>query len=272
MNTIQYPDSGNTFEDASLLRNAVYFSTAARAYSAQFILNQPLNVSQRILDFLTIKAFEEFMTSTEDLLGWLFTLEEWQPGNPEFSLFILLNKIKVGAKDKKNNYTEERAVSILSGLDKDGFRQLFHIPTDKELVSSGYPGEFISKINHSIPFKLDGWQKFTSNRAEQDRGRVHMFNKFKHHMLAFPTTTNNSNKIWLPTSIKYNKTLNFVSIGQGWLESSANELRELVGNSIGAQAVLHDTLALILITRYREQYITPQWLIDAYQTDYILRQ
>jgi len=110
---ILYPDSGNPLEDASVLRNAVYFSTAERAYSAKLLLQQPLNITQRTLDFLVIRAFEEFMTSTEDLIGWLFTLQEWQPGNAEYSLFYLLDKISVG---KRGYYEEKRAVSLLSGL------------------------------------------------------------------------------------------------------------------------------------------------------------
>src|SRR3990172_9299273 len=96
MEGILYPDSGAGFEDASVLRNAVYFSTAERAYSAELVLTRPLNVNQQTLDFLVVRAFEEFMTSTEDLTGWLFTLQEWQPGNARYSLFILLDKIQVG--------------------------------------------------------------------------------------------------------------------------------------------------------------------------------
>ena len=98
IHNILYPDSGNPLEDASVLQNAVYFSTAARAYSAQLILQQPLNMNQRAVDFLVIKAFEEFMTSTEDLIGWLFTLKEWKPGNAEYSLFLLLDRIHVGKR------------------------------------------------------------------------------------------------------------------------------------------------------------------------------
>jgi len=43
--------------------------------SAQLILQQPLSANQRVLDFLSVKAFEEFMTSTEDMVGWFKKLE-----------------------------------------------------------------------------------------------------------------------------------------------------------------------------------------------------
>lgn len=266
MHNILYPDSGNPLEDASVLRNAVYFSTEERAYSAQLMLQQPLNVNQRTLDFLVIKAFEEFMTSTEDLIGWLFTLQEWQPGNAEYSLFLLLDKIRVG---KRGYYEEKRALSLLSSLDGEGFRALCHIPKDDELISSGFPRELLDNIKRSMPRKLEGWLKIANRRAEQGRGWVRMFNKLKHHMLAFPTRVRDKDEIWMPTSINFNKEGHYIKLGQGWLESSVNELRRKAGDAIAAQAILHDTLAVILITRYNEKYVVPQWVIKAYQTDYL---
>jgi len=261
---ILYPDSGNPLEDASILRNAVYFSTAERAYSAHFVLQHHLNVNQRTVDFLVIKAYEEFMTSTEDLIGWLFTLEKWQPGNAEFCLFLLLDKIKVGQRD----YQEERAVSLLSGLNEEGFRTLCHIPTVDELITSGFSKELADNMKRSMPRKLEGWLKIAQRRAEQGRGWVHMFNKFKHHMLAFPTKVRGKDEIWMPTSIKFNRDYG-IGLGQGWLESSIKELRRLAGDAIAAQAILHDTLAIILMSRYDEKYTVPEWVIKAYQTDYL---
>ena len=265
MSNVRYPDSGSPYEDASVLRNAVHFSTAQRAYSAQLILQQPLNVSQQTLNFLVVKAFEEFMTSTEDLSAWLFVLQKWQPGNAEFSLFNLLDKITVG----KGYYTEEQAVSILSSLNVDSFRKLFHIPKDGELIASGVSKKLVDSIGRGMKFKLDGWLNITRRRAERGRGWVHMFNKCKHHMYAFPTRARNKNEVWIPTYIRFEKAQNRVRLGQGWLEASTENLRRLAGDAIGAQAVLHDTLALILTTRYDERYEPPQWVIRAYQTDYL---
>ncbi len=266
MQNVLYPDTGSQFEDAAILRNAVYFATAERAYSAQLLLGQPLNVSQQILDFLVVRAFEEFMASTEDLIGWLFTLQEWQPGNAQFSLLFLLNKIKVGKKDA---YEEARAVSLLSDLGGEGFRELCHIPKDEELINLGFSAELLDNINRGMTKKLEGWLEIATRRVEQDRGRVRMFNKFKHHMLAFPTRERGKEEIWMPTSIRLHKEPNYIGLGRGWLESSTAELRRLAGDAIGAQAVLHDTLAVILSTRYNEKYVVPQWVFRAYQTDYI---
>jgi hypothetical protein len=265
MKNILYPDSGNPLEDASVLRNAVYFSTAERVYAAQLILQQPLKVTQTTLNFLVVKAFEEFMTATEDMIGWLFALKEWQPGNAEFSLFLLLDRITVG----KGDYKEERAVSLLSEVDDEGFRELLHIPKDEDLIASGVSQKVVDKIGGSIRFKLDGWRKTAEKRMEQKRGWVRMFNKFKHHMLAFPTRDRNKAEIWLPTRIIFNKVRNHIVLSEGRLDASANELRRLAGDAIAVQAVLHDTLAMILSTRYGEKYVAPQWAIKASQTDYL---
>ena len=95
MKDFRYPDTGSPYDDATILKNVVYFSTAARAHSAQLILEQPLGIGQQELLFSAVEAFSEFMTSTEDMLGWFFTLQEWQPGNTEFSLLLLFTISKV---------------------------------------------------------------------------------------------------------------------------------------------------------------------------------
>lgn len=266
-----YPDSGSPFEDASILRNAVYFSTAQRAHSAQLILQQPLGVNQRVLALLLLRAFEEFMTSTEDMVGWLFALQEWQPGNVEFSLFLLLDRIRVGSKSKGIDHTEARAVSFLSGLDEQGFRNLVHVPNDSELLASGMPKDRVEAINRGMASKLEGWRRIANRRAEQGRGWVRAFNKLKHHMLAFPTREHGKEEIWLPSRIRFDRSRNRVLLERAWLEVSTDEVRRLAGDSIAAQAVLHDTLALILLTRYGEKYNVPQWVTKASQTDYLWR-
>lgn len=265
-----YPDSGSSFEDASILRNAVYFSTAQRAHSAQLILQRPFGVNQRELAFLSLRAFEEFMTSAEDMVGWLFALREWQPGNAEFSLLLLVDRIRVGQK-RGVDHTEATAVSLLEKLDEHGFRNLIHVPNDSELLASGMPQEEVERIRGGMASKLGGWRRIAKKRAEQGRVRVRAFNKLKHHMLAFPTQERDKEEIWLPTRIGFDKLHNRVLLGRAWLEVSADEARRLAGDAIAAQAVLHDTLALILVTRYGEEYAAPQWVIRASQTDYLWR-
>ncbi len=271
MSSILYADSGGLLEDKHILKNAVYFSTAQRVFSAKLLLQHNLGVSNQILSYLVVKAFEEFMTSTEDLIGWIFVLEYWKPGNAEYSLINLLDKTQVGKIIKGKNYTEERAISILSKLDVEGFRKFVHIPTDSELKSTSIDKTIIERINKSMPYKLDGWLKMANKRAEQDRGYVRAFNKLKHLMLAVPTQERGKNEVWLPSSIRFYKNPVRVGIGNVWIEISANHIRELAGNAIAAQTVLHDTLATILHIRYNEEYIAPQWAVETVSSDYMLR-
>jgi hypothetical protein len=272
MSEILYPDNGNPCEDAGILRNAVNFSTAARVFSAQLVTQQPLNVRKMTLRFLVVKAFEEYMTSTEDMLGWLFALIEWKPGDPEFCLFRLIDKIQVGRQIRDSDYSEDKAKDILSKLDVVGFRKLFHIPESTELLSIGKDEDFTNRIERSLIYKLDGWQHVANQRATQNRGLVHMFNKCKHHMYAFPTNERGKEEIWMPTSIELEKEKKQFNVGRGWIEVNADLIRKFVGDAIAAQALLHDTLAIILTTRYKEEYSPPEWLLKVLESDHIFRE
>ena len=254
-----YPDYGNALEDAYIIRNAVYFSTEARVYSAELIIKENLDVGQKTLNFLVVRAFEEFMTSSEDLLGWLFALNEWKPGTAENSLFVLLDRIQVGRK----RYSEKNAVVLLEELDEERFRRVFHIPEDEELISMGISGGFVDKLRSSLAFKIDGWLRIARIRAGEERGRVGMFNKLKHHMIAFPTKERGKDEVWVPYNVKTGESE--IRLGRGWLRADAKNIRRFVGDAIGAQAVLHDTLACILIARYGEQYSRPNWIDKAYE-------
>jgi hypothetical protein len=62
------------------------------------------------------------------------------------------------------------------------------------------------------------------------------------------------------------KKQNQIKLGRGWLVANPNNIRRLISDAIIAQAVLHDTLALILLTRYGEQYRQQHWVVRANQT------
>ncbi len=259
MSNMSYPDSGYALEDASVLRNAIEYSIAFRVYSAQSLLQQPLGVDKRLLSYLVLKAFEEFMTSTEDLLGWLFALKEWQPGNAEFSLVRLLDTINIGPQKEKD------AVELLSKLDEQGFRQLLHIPIRQELIDTKVSIELADSIDNAIRAKLNGWLKVANIRLESDRGRVRAFNKLKHHMLAFDSPLH-KDQVFIPSDIRIDRAQNLVRIKTANIEVSANMLIRFANDAVLAQAVLWDTLALILMTRFGESYNPPQWVINAYNT------
>ena len=271
MKKILYPYSGSPFDDAAILRNAVDFSTASRAHSAYLVLHQALGANQQELSYLAVEAFAEFMTSTEDMLGWLFVLENWQPGTAEFSLLLLLDEIAVGRQSnrKKIDCTEARAVSLLSDLDEQGFRELSHIPSHDDLIASGMSIEESERITHGMTAKLEGWRRIVNRRAEQDRGWVRAYNKLKHHLLAFPTQEHDKDEIFVPSRITFRKGENRILMEKAWLEVSSNQVRRWSGDAIAAQAVLHDTLALILVTRYGVKYSIPEWVVRAYRNDFL---
>lgn len=67
---IEYPDNGNLLEDASMLRNAVQFTTAQRAFSADLLLRQLLTeLDERTVRFEAVDAFCAEITATEDVLA-----------------------------------------------------------------------------------------------------------------------------------------------------------------------------------------------------------
>ncbi len=61
-------------------------------------------------------------------------------------------------------------------------------------------------------------------------------------------------------------------LGRGWIEVSTTQIRRFAGDAIAAQAILSDTLALILKCRYGEEYMVPEWVITASRNDYIWQQ
>jgi hypothetical protein len=179
MESIQYAAILN---NEAVLTNAAQFTTAQRAFVAKLIPTTDIldKCPQQDLDFLALQVFSEFMTATEDLLGWIAVLREWHPDD-DYSLFRLLDSVRVGQE------LESEIIEYLSMLDPEGMRALLHIPSDNELSAMGLQPEEVAKVNISIPAKLEGFLKVAHLRAKNDRGLVKGFNKVKHMLLAIPT-------------------------------------------------------------------------------------
>jgi len=211
------------------------------------------------------------MQSTEDMLGWLFALQEWQPGTFEFSLFHLLYRIQVGrhALKKVPDYREERAVALLHGLDEQGFRRLIHIPSDEDLRTSGAPADLCGQIATALTPKLEGWRRIASRRADQDRGLVRAFNKLKHQMLALRTRTADKDEVWMPIEVAHDSDAKRTRLRGASLVVSSGNVRRWAGDAIAAQAILWDTLGLILWLRYGVEPSPPAWVLKAYAADYL---
>ena len=199
------------------------------------------------------------MTASEDLLGWVFVLREWEPGNAKKALLSLLDRIQVG----RGQYVENAAVDYLDGLDVEGFRGLVHLPDNRDLIAGGMPCDVAESISRSLQYKLDGFRRIVKLRAEQNRGWVRTFNKLKHLFLAFPTSERGSIEIWVPTEFKL--TSDRATMGRAWLSASADEATRYARDAIVAQAVLHDTLAIILQARFGDEYQPQLWVLEAAQ-------
>lgn len=260
----QYPDAGNMLEDKSVLRNALTFTLAQRAFLADHWLHLPLDqMAPNVLAFVTLEAFGAQMTACEDTLGWLFALRDWQPGTAARSLIANLDTIQVG----RNEYDEAHAFAFLASIDAPMLRQILHIPADDELRVAGLSDELIAKVETSLPHKLDGLRRIVDLRSRSRRTQVEAFNKLKHMLLAFPSVDPQSN--WHVQLIKgrgYEGSeihLNTVT-----LEVSPANVKQMAGDALAMQVQLWDILSLILWVRFGEKAEQSPWLAHALDHGY----
>lgn len=252
----RYPDSGHMLEDASVLRNALMFTTAQRAYVADSLLHQPFDqMPENVIAFLTLEAFGAEMTAMEDTLGWLFALRDWRPGTAASCLMANLDSIQVGRGD----YDEGHAIEFLSSLDGPKLREVLHVPSDEALRKAGLGEELIAKVDHSLPYKLEGLRRIAERRAEANRTRVEAFNKLKHMLLAFPARETDS-KVVVQLIKGRGYKQGEIHLNTVTLEVSAANIHNMAGNALAMQAQLWDMLAMILWVRFDERHDDPRWV------------
>ena len=245
----------------AVLANAAQFTTAQRAFIAKLIPITDIldQFPQQILDFLALQAFSEFITATEDLLGWIAVLREWNPAD-DYSLFEQLDKVMVGPK------LESDVLDYLTGLDTDGLRGLLQVPSDDELLAMGLRPEEVAKIDDSILAKLDGFLKVANFRTRDNRGLVKGFNKVKHMLLAIPTDVSEGHQVLLPkigsVTPPSDDSPRRVKIDGARIDTTPHYIRGRVRQTLEIQAVLCDVLQFILYTRYQQPYIHSQWVHD----------
>lgn len=237
-----YPDSGEMLEDAGVLRNAVTFTIAQRAYVADSLLHKHFEgLPENVMAMITLEAFGAEMTSMEDTLGWLFALKEWEPGTAAKCLLANLDTIQVG----RGEHGEDQAAEILSTLDGPRLRQILHIPVDDDLRKAGASDELVEAVEKALPYKLDSLRRVADRRRESGRARVAAFNKLKHMLLAFPIRDDEGKP-----QIELIKGRGYASgeihLNTVTLEVSAANIEIMAGNALAAQATLWDSLALIL--------------------------
>jgi hypothetical protein len=247
----------------AVLANAAHFMTGQRAFVAKLVpINDILEkLPQQELDFLALQAFSEFMTATEDLIGWVSVLRQWNPVE-EYSLFQLLDSVWVGPE------LEFEVIDYLSKLDTDGLRGLLHVPSDHELLAMGLRSEEVAQINGSIHSKLEGFLKVARLRTGNKRGLVKGFNKVKHMLLAIPTDTFEGHQVLLPkiggiTPAGDNSPRKTIIDGAR-IDTNSDYIRGRVRRTLEIQAILCDVMQFILYARYQQPYVHPKWVHEVY--------
>ncbi len=251
----RYPDEGHMLGDASVLRNALTFTIAQRAYVADSLLHQPFDkMPLNVIAFNTLEAFGVEMTAMEDTLGWLFALRDWQPGTAAYCLMANLDSIQVG----RGNHDEQHAIEFLTSLDGPKLREVLHLSGDETLRKAGLGADLIAKVDHSLPYKLDGLHRIAERRAEANRTRVEAFNKLKHMLLAFPIHESSSR-----TVVELIKGRGYkdgeIHLNTVTLEVAAANIENMASNALAMQASLWDVLALILWVKFDERLDPPPW-------------
>lgn len=261
-NSLRYPDSGGMYEDRSILRNAVLFTTAQRAYVAGKILVLPLDeLPPEQLAFLAVEAFGQYVVTLEDSIGWLLVFRNWNPGTPDGSLFAQLDQVNV------NPTTEEKLRELLESLDPDGYRRLVHMPSSEELADSGWPGADVEKVNIAMEEQLTGHQRLMERRLRKERATVRAYNKSKHMGLGLLGRIDGELQVRLLTSeTGYNDPVVGVRLGGAILRCDAGEIRDRAVQTIQMQAVLNDLLRTLLWVRFGEFLEPPEWVSEAYES------
>lgn len=255
---LKYPEDEHPLDDANILRSTVYFGTAQRAYSAQRILEAPLDkLPSHARAYLAVDAFMAEMTGSEDLLGWVLVLTDWRPGTFETCLARLVDKVNV------NDKSELRAEELLLSLDASALRALFHIPDDQDLAATGFSEAFREQVRTAIPAHLSGLKAMVEGRRRDNRGYVVAFNKLKHMLFATPMLVGDQIRVIVPSFHDYDRNANSVKLRTVSIGCEAEDIRLLASRAVIAQAVLNSLLGVILITRYGEPYKTPPWCKDA---------
>lgn len=257
-----YPRDNIHFDDAAIIRNAVNFATAQRAFEAASILRQPIEGLDALhRAFLLVAAFEAEMEATEDTLGWLFALREWQPGIAQKSLLALVDRVQIRVR---GDYTEEKAIALLDGLSPIDARRILHLPSDEELAAAGVDAPLREQIARALPHMIDGVRRTALKRSEAARTRVDAFNKSKHFLVARPVLKDGKPTVWWPAAKLQDGAFHVKNLH---MEASPEVIRAHAGRAVVAQAVLNSLLGLILMFRFREPYETPDWVLDAFRLD-----
>lgn len=257
-----YPDSKGRYDDRNVLGNAVVFTTAQRARAGARILNEPFErLTDLELAFVAVDAFQQWVQSSEDALGWLFVLRDWKPGTVDGSLFALLDSVRIGRKP----WAEQDALSMLEGMNVAAFRSVAHLPSNAALRRLGWPEDLVKRVEPSLTAQLDGFRRIAEKRARGDRALVRAYNKSKHHLLAMLVLRERGLEVDLKTATSGYKNPTAITLTGAELQTDAQRTRQRAREILQMQSVLNSMLAMILRARYGESLSTPGWVVSTHR-------
>ena len=181
------------------------------------------------------------------------------------ALFALLDKVQVGRKIGKSDWTEGAALQLVKSLDPDSYRRLVHLPTTQELLDAGWPEEQTNNIEQAMKHQLEGFQTLIERRADRNRAYVRAYNKSKHMLLGILDQGSHGKlEVGLFTSTTGYNDPQGIGLAGAILECEPEDILRNATFAIQVQAILNSILTLILWTRYDEAIPSPQWVRDIY--------
>lgn len=195
---------------------------------------------------LHLEAFQLWVTSTEDVISWVWSLKRWQPDGPVEKRLFALTRYPGAIRD-----THVR--DFLRSLDVGAFRELLKIPSPDEVAALGDSSMTAAEVESSLRSKLDGFIETAERRLRERRAMVEAFNKSKHGFPVYQQLEGQTPVLIFPIGDKQQPDRLYrmkVDIG---------EARWFATQAALAQLVLHDTLATILVYRYGERYEQQPW-------------
>ena len=257
--SLRYPDNGEFYEDRSVLRNAVIFTTAQRAYAAKRILKEPLDhLDDFGRAFLSVDSFAQFVVSTEDYVGWLDVLCSWEPGTAHHSLYALLDNVNVVKS------TESHLLDRLKSMDAAQFAALCHVPSSKDLKDAGWDNDKVDLTVKMMEAQHKGGIEILEQRATKNRAMITAHNKSKHMLLGMYSVHEHK-----PVVLLRKSATGYSNQGKGiWMEGTdidceIEDIRRRCFDSIQIQVVLNELLRLLLDIRFGEELPPRIWVAES---------
>ncbi len=240
--------------DQAVLKSYCAFAGMHRAIVAQTLMGG-LTADPNERRSVGIELAANFVAALEDVALWYFVLREWKSGE---ALFDLMNRIQV--RDTKGyKYSTQNAVDALSDWTIADLRREFGLPSDDELLESGWSEVGLNYYIDGLREALVRLKSGLELRLEDEGILRKSYNKIKHGVLAFPTTEHS--KIGVSVQILSRRAPGRPGgkINVGWISFDDDALRRLASNAVIVSEALWALLNLIYIYRFDRSWRLPKW-------------